>query len=158
MKFPSDSPVARKKLSDLRGRIERLGIDLAAVEERFVRCGGPGGQKVNKTASGVQLSYEPLGLRRAQSSRVIVKWTRERSQALNRFLALRELVDEVEIKVSPGTSGRLRERERLRKQKDRRRRRSSAKRGGKRASGGRVAPGSSAEATRRGPAAARPGQ
>ena len=124
MRFPSDSPVTRAKLEDLRGRIERLGIDLAAVEERFVKSGGPGGQKVNKTSSGVQLSYKPLG--------VIVKWTRERSRALNRFLALRELVDEVEIKVSPGTSRRLRERERLRKQKDRRRRRSGAKRGGKR--------------------------
>ncbi len=124
MRFPSDSPVTRAKLSDLRRRIERLGIDLAAVEEKFVRSGGPGGQKVNKTASGVQLSYDPLA--------VIVKWTRGRSQALNRFLALRELVDEVEIKVSPGTSKRLRERERLRKQKDRRRRRSSAKRGGDR--------------------------
>ncbi|MHC4198557.1 MAG: peptide chain release factor family protein [Planctomycetota bacterium] len=124
MRFPSDSPVARAKLSDLRGRIERLGIDLAAVEERFVKSGGPGGQKVNKTASGVQLSYDPLG--------VIVKWTRERSRALNRFLALRELVDEVEIKVSPGSSKRLRERDRLRKQKDRRRRRGGAKKGGKR--------------------------
>ena len=124
MKFPSDSPVTRVKLEALRGRIERLGIDLAAVEEKFVTSGGPGGQKVNKTASGVQLSYGPLG--------VIVKWTRERSRALNRFLALRELVDEVEIKVSPGTSKRLRERERLRKQKDRRRRRGGAKRGGDR--------------------------
>jgi protein subunit release factor B len=115
VRFPSDSPITRAKLDALRERIERLGIDLDAVGERFVKASGPGGQKVNKTQSGVQLSYAPLS--------IIVKWTRERSRALNRFLALRELVDEIEIVESPETSSRLRERERIKKQKDRRRRR-----------------------------------
>ena len=118
MKFPAGAPVTAPKLDDLRGRIARLGIDLAAVEESFVRAGGPGGQKVNKTSSGVLLRYAPLDL--------VVKWTRERSQALNRFLALRELVDEAEAKLSPGTSPREREREKIRKQKDRRRRRGTS--------------------------------
>ena len=115
MKFPSDSPVTRKKLDALRERITRLAIDLDAVEEKFVKAQGPGGQKVNKTQSGVQLRYESLQLS--------VKWTRERSRALNRFLALRELVDEIEARVSPETSERVKEAERRRKQKDRRRRR-----------------------------------
>ena len=115
MRFPADAPVAAKKLDQLRERIARLGVDLAQVEESFVRSSGPGGQKANKTSSGVALAYAPLSLR--------VKWTRERSRALNRFLALRELVDEIEERTSPETSARLRERERLRKQKDRRRRR-----------------------------------
>jgi peptide chain release factor len=115
MRFPAEAPVTPAKLDELRVRIARLRVDLNAVEERFVRASGPGGQKVNKTASGVQLAYAPLGL--------AVKWTRERSQALNRFLALRQLVDEVEIRVSPGTSERLREQARIRKQKERRRRR-----------------------------------
>jgi len=115
MKFPADSPVTRAKLDALRERIARLEIDLDAVEEKFVKARGPGGQKVNKTQTGVQLSYAPLGL--------AVKWTRERSRALNRFLALRELVDEIEARVSPETSERLREAEQRRKQKDRRRRR-----------------------------------
>ena len=118
VKFPAQSPVTAQKLDDLRARIARLGIDLGAVEETFVRAGGPGGQKVNKTSSGVALRYAPLDL--------AVKWTRERSQALNRFLALRELVDEAEAVLSPATSERVRERERARKQKDRRRRRTSS--------------------------------
>jgi protein subunit release factor B len=115
MRFPSDAPVTPAKLDELRGRIARLRVDLNAVAEQFVRASGPGGQKVNKTASGVRLSYPPLGLN--------VKWTRERSRALNRFLALRELVDEIEVRVSPETSERLRQQARIRKQKDRRRRR-----------------------------------
>ena len=115
MKFPADSPVTPAKLDALRERIARLGVDLDAVQEKFVTARGPGGQKVNKTQSGVQLRYEPLEL--------AVKWTRERSRALNRFLALRELVDEIEARVSPETSERVKQAEKLRKQKDRRRRR-----------------------------------
>jgi len=122
MNFPSDAPVTAKKLDDLRGRIAELGVDMAQVQESFVRSSGPGGQKANKTSSGVALAYEPMKLR--------VKWTRERSRALNRFLALRELVDEIEERVSPDTSARLKERERLRRQKDRRRRRGARKAGG----------------------------
>lgn len=115
MKFPADAPVASKKLDDLRERIARLSVDLALVDESFIRSSGPGGQKANKTSSGVALAYAPMSLR--------VKWTRDRSRALNRFLALRELVDEIEVLVSPETSARLKERERLRKQKNRRKRR-----------------------------------
>ena len=119
MKFPSDSPVTDQKKQALRDRIERLEIDLAQVEEKFIRAGGPGGQKVNKTSSGVQLSYAPLEL--------TVKWTRERSRGLNRFLALRELVDEIEVVVSPETSERLKEQKRIRSQKRRRQRRAKKK-------------------------------
>lgn len=122
MKFPADAPVTEKKLEELRARIERLGIDLGTVDEQFVRSPGPGGQKVNKTASAVVLRYPELDL--------VVKWSRERSRALNRFLALRELVDEIEERVSPETSQRLREREKIRNRKRRRKRRSQAKKKG----------------------------
>jgi protein subunit release factor B len=117
MRFPSDSPVTPAKLDDLRARILRLQIALERVDEQAVKSGGPGGQKVNKTASGVLLRY-PLG-----AETLVVKFTRERHRSLNRFLALRELVDEVEVRVSPRTSRRLQEQARIRKQKDRARRR-----------------------------------
>jgi len=103
------------KVEALRARLARLGIDLSAVGERFVRGGGRGGQKINKTANCVVLDYPPLGLR--------VRCQRERRRSINRFLALRELADRVEMRVSPETSARLRERERVRRNKDRRRRR-----------------------------------
>lgn len=117
MKFPADAPVTPNKKNDLAERIARLGIDLALVEEKFVKGSGPGGQKVNKTSSTVLLSYPPLGL--------TVRCSRERSQAINRFVALRELVDEIEERVSPETSERLRERDRVRRRKSRRGRRAS---------------------------------
>ncbi len=117
MRFPDDAPVTPQKREQLRARIATLGLDLARVDEQAVRAGGPGGQKVNKTSSGVLLRYA-LG-----PEQLVVKWTRDRHRSLNRFLALRELVDEVELRVSPGTSERLREIERIRRRKDRSRRR-----------------------------------
>ena len=75
----------------------RLGIPAAAIEEKFIRGGGKGGQKINKTANCVQLSW----------SGIVVRCQRDRKRAVNRFLALRELVDKVEMKSSPATSARL---------------------------------------------------
>ncbi len=123
MRFPDDAPVTPQKKEALRARIAAFGVDLGAVEETSIRSGGPGGQKVNKTSSGIRLVYA-LGDETLQ-----VKWTRERSHALNRFLALRELLDEVEVRVSPGTSERLKERDRIRRRKGRSRRRSRAEEG-----------------------------
>lgn len=117
MKFPHDAPVTPEKRAELEARLVRLGIDLAKVEEQAIRGSGPGGQKINKTSSGVRLSYVLLG------EMIQVKWTKDRHRSLNRYLALRELVDEVEVRISPETSERLKEIERARRQKDRRRRR-----------------------------------
>jgi len=119
MNFPSDAPIIPAKLESLRARIARLQINLPAVVEQAVKGSGPGGQKVNKTSSGVLLRYELNG------ETIVVKWARERSRSLNRFLALRELVDEIEERVSPETSERLKDRDRIRKQKDRARRRTN---------------------------------
>jgi protein subunit release factor B len=107
-------PVTPAKREALLAKIHRLGIDPDAIEESFSRGGGKGGQKINKTSNAVTLRYAPMDL--------IVRCQRERQRSLNRFLALRELIDRVEMRVSPETSERLAERARVRKQKDRRRR------------------------------------
>lgn len=104
--------VTPSKVEELRGRIARLGLDLRLMEEKFVRGGGKGGQKINKTSNAVQLKYPPL--------KIMVRCQRERSRAVNRFLALRELVDRVEIVISPETSARLAEYEKIRRRKARR--------------------------------------
>jgi len=104
-----DFGVAPGKLSELKSRILRFKIDLRLIEETFSRGGGKGGQKVNKTSNRVQLCYEPLGIR--------VACHRERSRSLNRFFALRELVDQIEMKISPETSERLTEFRRIQKRK-----------------------------------------
>ncbi|MBI5247474.1 MAG: peptide chain release factor-like protein [Elusimicrobia bacterium] len=119
MRIDQDFGVTTGKLDELKARISRLGIDPAKIEETFSRGGGKGGQKVNKTANRVQLSYEPLGLR--------IACHRERSRSLNRFYALRELVDQAEMKVSPETSSRLAEMRRIQKRKSRSRARTLSK-------------------------------
>ncbi|MDX6771138.1 MAG: peptide chain release factor-like protein [Elusimicrobiota bacterium] len=121
MRLNEDFGVSPGKLEELKARIARLAIDASLIEEAFSRGGGKGGQKVNKTANRVQLHYPPLGLR--------VACHRERSRSLNRFLALRELVDQVEMKVSPGTSERLKAVARLRRRKSRSAARAAAKYG-----------------------------
>lgn len=119
MQLNEDFGVAPGKLEELKARILRLKIDIRLVSESFSRGGGKGGQKVNKTSNRVQLCYPPLDVRVACQS--------ERKRSLNRFLALRELVDQVEMKISPETSERLQEMERLRRRKARAHARSAEK-------------------------------
>lgn len=119
MKLDERFDVSPAKLDGLKARILRLSIDVSLIEESFVRGGGKGGQKINKTANCVQLHYPPLDIR--------VRVQRERRRTVNRFLALRELVDRIEMKVSPGTSDRLQEFERLRRRKARRKTRTAEK-------------------------------
>lgn len=111
MNFPELSDITPAKVQALRERIARLGLDLRLVDEQFTRGSGNGGQKINKTSNAVQLRYPALGL--------VVKCQRERKRSINRFLALRELVDEIEVRVSPETSERLKEIAKIRKKKAR---------------------------------------
>ncbi|MBN1124406.1 MAG: peptide chain release factor-like protein, partial [Sedimentisphaerales bacterium] len=76
---------------------------------------GPGGQKVNKTATCVVLTHVPTGL--------IVKMQKDRSQRLNRFYARRRMCELLEEKQLGDCSPKARKIARIRKQKDRRRRR-----------------------------------
>ena len=115
MNLNESFPVTAAKRDALIERIRRLNVDVAAIEERFTRGGGKGGQKINKTSNAVQLFYPPLNLS--------VRVQRERQRSLNRFLALRELVDRIELVVSPETSVRRQEWDRIRRQKKRRGRR-----------------------------------
>lgn len=81
-------PVSEEKSRWLQERMETLGIHEKDIEEKFIRSSGKGGQKVNKTSTCVYLRHIPTGIE--------VKWMRERSQPLNRFLARRELVKRIE--------------------------------------------------------------
>ena len=95
--------------------MDRLGVSENDFRETFVRSSGPGGQKVNKTSSCVCLVHVPTGLS--------VKCQQERSQALNRFLARRRLLDRIE-RIRTGMAGAEKQRiEKIRRQKRRRSRR-----------------------------------
>jgi protein subunit release factor B len=112
-------PVSPEKERALRARMERLGVRPEDLEERFVRSGGRGGQNVNKVSTCVVLRHRPSG--------VVVKCQQERSQALNRFLARRELLDRLEARLRGVAAAAEAERERIRRQKRRRSRRAKEK-------------------------------
>jgi ribosome-associated protein len=106
----------------------------AALEFRFVRASGPGGQNVNKVSTAVELRFRPAldpaltdevrarvlrlaGNRATLDGEVIIQAQRFRSQGLNREDALARLValvvralhrPIVRIPTSPGASARRR--------------------------------------------------
>lgn len=111
--------VSTEKEKALLERMASLGVAESDLRETFVRSSGPGGQKVNKTSSCVQLVHVPTGLS--------VKCQRERSQAVNRFLARRLLLDRIE-RLQKGVVEAERDRaEKIRRQKRKRSKRAKEK-------------------------------
>ena len=111
--------VSAEKEKVLLDRMKKLGVSEQEIEETFIRSSGPGGQKVNKSSSCVFIRHIPTGLS--------VKYQRERSQALNRFLARRLLLDKIE-RMQKGMVSRERERiEKIRRQKRKRSKRAKEK-------------------------------
>ena len=84
----SSFPVSPENVTQLEQRMSALGVQEAEIEETFVRSGGAGGQKVNKSSSCVMLLHRPTGVR--------VKCQTSRHQAMNRFMARRLLLDKIE--------------------------------------------------------------
>lgn len=111
--------VSPEKEEALRERMSRLGVAESDLRETFIRSSGPGGQNVNKTSTAVFIVHLPTGLS--------VKCQQERSQALNRYLARRLLLDRIE-RVQTGLRVQEKmEREKIRRQKRRRSKRAQEK-------------------------------
>ncbi len=72
----------------LEERMRKLRVREDDLEEKFIRGTGPGGQKINKTSSTVQLIHLPSG--------VEIHCQEERSQSLNRIKAREILCDRLE--------------------------------------------------------------
>lgn len=105
-------PVRPEKEKDLLERMAKLGLKDSDLEEKFIRSQGKGGQKVNKSATCVYLKHLPSGIE--------VKCQRERSQALNRFLARRILVEKLEAKILGKETEEKQRAEKIRRQKRKR--------------------------------------
>ncbi|KAI9822273.1 MAG: hypothetical protein M1832_003096 [Thelocarpon impressellum] len=128
-------PALRRVLSHLPGRAfttapsllskppaqfpPRLVIPESDILETFLKGSGPGGQKINKTSSAVQLKHLPSG--------IVVKSQATRSRSQNRKLARELLGERVEEMGVEGWSRREARAERERRKKGRRERRSRAK-------------------------------
>ncbi|MBD3246972.1 MAG: peptide chain release factor-like protein [Candidatus Omnitrophica bacterium] len=111
--------VRRNKQQELQERMDHLGIREEDIEEHFIRAGGRGGQKTNKTAVCVYLKHLPTGIE--------VKCQRERSQAVNRFLARRILTEKIERRRRGARSREQARIAKIRRQKRKRSARTKAK-------------------------------
>jgi protein subunit release factor B len=115
----SDFGVGIEKEKALEEKMRRLGIRQEDIEESFIRSSGPGGQNVNKTSTCVYLKHIPTGIE--------VKCQKERSQALNRFLARRILLQKIETRILGKLSQEQQLIAKIRRQKRRRSRRAKLK-------------------------------
>ena len=111
--------VSPEKETALARRMAALGIREEDLDEQFIRGGGAGGQKINKTSSCVYLRHRPTGLEARSQA--------ERSQSLNRFFARRLLCDRLETRLRGIADKRQQEQEKIRRQKRRRSRRQKAR-------------------------------
>jgi len=111
--------VREEKQRALEEEMRRFNVREEDLVEKFIRSRGPGGQKVNKTATCVYLKHLPTGFE--------VKMQKARSQALNRFLARRELVRKIKNYVLGKESDEEKRREKIRRAKRRRSKRAKKK-------------------------------
>ena len=56
-------PVSDQKQADLIDRMRQLRLAEGEIEESYFKASSPGGQKANKTLSGVNLIHRPSGVR-----------------------------------------------------------------------------------------------
>ena len=112
-------PISPKKQHELEALMHRLGVREADLEEFFIRSSGPGGQNVNKVATCVVLRHRPSGFE--------VRCQQERSQALNRFLARRILLERLEADRLGKLSAEAQRIAKLRRQKRKRSKRAKEK-------------------------------
>jgi len=111
--------VRKEKEDALRKKMDSLGIFEKDIVEKFIRSSGKGGQKVNKTSSCVYLKHLP--------TKIEVKCQRERSQAINRFLARRILTDKIEGMIKGKESEEQQRIAKIRRQKRKRSKRAKLK-------------------------------
>lgn len=113
MNFPVELP------PDALQKAKELDIHPEDIEEQFIRGGGKGGQKINKTASCVLLKHGPTGIE--------VRCQKHREQAKNRISAYKLLIRKIETAMKGKESDEAKRIFKLRKQKKRRSKRAKEK-------------------------------
>ena len=102
----------KEKIDALKQKMQSLDIKESDLIEKFILGSGRGGQKIHKTHSCVYLKHKPTG--------IAVKCQKERSRALNRYIARKELISKIEEKLFKEKSEKQKKIYKIRKQKKRR--------------------------------------
>ena len=111
--------ITPSKWRALQQRMQELDILDADLQEKFILGSGHGGQKIQKTASCVQLKHEPTG--------IIIKCQQSRLRDDNRYHARAMLCDKIDEQVNQEKSKKRQEIEKIRRQKRRRSRKAKLK-------------------------------
>lgn len=110
--FSTSTPTLEKSLPP-----RRVLLDSDLIE-KFLHGSGPGGQKINKTSSAVQLKHIPTG--------IVVKYQDTRSRTVNRKMArkiLQEKIEEAELGEDARTKVKQREKSKKKASADKKKRR-----------------------------------
>lgn len=78
------------KWQQMQQEMQELGILEKDIVEKFILGSGRGGQKINKTSSCVYLKHVPTGIE--------IKCQQQRSREHNRYLARKQLCDQIKEK------------------------------------------------------------
>jgi hypothetical protein len=116
--FSTSTPTLEKSLPP-----RRVLLDSDLIE-KFLHGSGPGGQKINKTSSAVQLKHIPTG--------IVVKYQDTRSRTVNRKMArkiLQEKIEEAELGEDARTKVKQREKSKKKASADKKKRRKYRKLG-----------------------------
>ncbi len=111
--------MTKEKMEALERKMESLGLHESDIIEKFILGSGRGGQNLQKTSSCVYLKHIPTGIE--------VKCQKDRSRAVNRYLARRELCEKYASQIHKVKTEKQSQTEKIRRQKRRRSRRSKEK-------------------------------
>ena len=100
-------------------KAQELKINPEDIVEQFIRGGGHGGQKINKTSSAVRLKHKP--------TRIEVKCQRHREREKNRMSAYKLLINKIEVFIKGEESEKAKKIFKIRKQKQKRSKRAKEK-------------------------------
>jgi protein subunit release factor B len=87
-------PISEGKAKNLETRMRAIALEEADLEETYFRPSGKGARS-RKALTGVMLVHKPSGIK--------VRCNRERSQGINRFVARRQMVEELEARAKNKT-------------------------------------------------------